>query len=78
MLDPCAHDEPRIASILRAHGDKRAQLRFSGNVKNAPAAIGKARLVKLFSKRGKLCLQIGDLVAQLSNFRNQGFDAFIG
>jgi len=75
MLDPCAHNEPGIASILRAHGDKRAQLRFSGNV---PAAIGKARLVKLFSKRGKLCLQIGDLVAQLSNFRNQGFDAFIG
>ena len=77
MLDPGAHNEPGIAPILRTNGNQRAQLRFSG-VKNAPAAIRKARLVKLFSKRGKLRLQIGNLVAQLSNFRNQGFDAFIG
>jgi hypothetical protein len=78
MLDPCAHNEPGIASIVRTHGDKRAQLGFSGNVKNAPAVIRKARLVQVFSKRGKLGLQIGDLVAQLSNFRNQGLEAFIG
>src|SRR2546425_4391007 len=38
MLDSCAHNEPGIASILRTNSDKRAQLRFSGNVKNAPAA----------------------------------------
>src|SRR5437879_9668588 len=34
MLD----SEPGIASILRTNSDKRAQLRFSGNVKNSPAA----------------------------------------
>jgi len=38
MLDSCAHNEPGIASILRTNSDKRALLRFSGNVKNAPAA----------------------------------------
>src|SRR5271166_7068148 len=38
MLDSCAHNEPGIASILRTNSDKRAQLRFSGNAKNAPAA----------------------------------------
>ena len=38
MLDSCAHNEPGIASILRTKREKRALLRFSGNVKNAPAA----------------------------------------
>ena len=38
MLNSCAHDEPGITSILRSNSDKRALVRLSGNMKNAPAA----------------------------------------
>ena len=38
ILNSCAHNEPGITSILRSNSDKRALVRSSGNMKNAPAA----------------------------------------
>jgi hypothetical protein len=35
-------------------------------------------LLELFSEGGKLCLQIGDLAAQVRDFGGEGFDAFVG
>jgi len=38
MLNSCPNNEPGITSILRSNSDKRALVRLSGNMKNAPTA----------------------------------------